>query len=174
MIVTIGGPPGSGKTTVARLLSDALGLELVVIGEIFRSLAKERGYTLVEFGELALQDHEIDIALDERTVKRAKKGDIILEGRLAGIMLLKNDIPAFKVWLDADIRERANRIAGRDGGEIPEVMGRIQERDRCERDRYEKIYGVKLKDKDIYDLIVDTSSISPKEVVDIILKKLKV
>lgn len=174
MIITIGGPPGSGKTTVAKLLSKSLGKEVVVIGEIFRSLAKERGYTLAEFGEIATKDHSIDLEIDKRTVEIAKKGGVILEGRLAGAMLQKNDIPSFKVWLDADIETRAERIAKRNGGDIKEVVKRIQEREECEKKRYEDIYGITLDNMDIYDLVIDTSDISAEEVVNIILDMLKV
>jgi predicted cytidylate kinase len=174
MMITIGGPPGSGKTTVAKLLSQKLDMALVVIGEIFRSLAKEKGYTLSEFGEIASSDHSIDIELDKRTIEKARQDNLVLEGRLAGVMLQKNDIPSFKIWLDADITERAKRIAQRDGGEIEDVISLIRKREQCELDRYQEIYGVKLTDKNIYDLIIDTTDISSEKVVDIILDALEV
>jgi predicted cytidylate kinase len=174
MMITIGGPPGSGKTTVAKLLSQKLDKELVVIGEIFRILAKEKGYTLSEFGEIASSDHSIDIELDKRTIEKARQDNLVLEGRLAGVMLQKNDIPSFKIWLDADITERAKRIAQRDGGEIEDVISLIRKREQCELDRYQEIYGVKLTDKNIYDLIIDTTDISSEKVVDIILDALEV
>jgi cytidylate kinase/H/ACA ribonucleoprotein complex subunit 4 len=174
MMITIGGPPGSGKTTVAKLLSKELGKEIVVIGEIFRSLAKERGYTLAEFGEIASKDHSIDQEIDKRTLEMAKKGDFILEGRLAGIMLQKNDIPSFKVWLDADVHIRAQRIANREGGDVNDIVKRILDREQCEKIRYENIYGINLDEKDIYDLVINTSNISAEEVMKIILNDLKV
>jgi cytidylate kinase/H/ACA ribonucleoprotein complex subunit 4 len=174
MIITIGGPPGSGKTTVARMLSKELGKEVVVIGEIFRSLAKERGYTLVEFGEIASKDHNIDMEIDKKTVEIAKNGDFILEGRLAGIMLQKSEIPSFKVWLDADIDTRAGRIVKREGGNLEEIKNRILEREQCEKKRYKDIYEVNLDDKNIYDLVIETSNISAEEVVKLILDELKV
>lgn len=174
MIITIGGPPGSGKTTVARLLSKKLGKKVVVIGEVFRSLAKERGLTLAEFGEIASEDHSIDMAIDKETIKIAKEGDLILEGRLAGVMLQKNDIESFKVWLDADISTRAERIAKREQIDAEQVKKNILEREKCESKRYKDIYGIELGDKFVYDLVIDTSNISPEEIVDVILNELKV
>jgi len=174
MIITIGGPPGSGNTTVARMLSKKLGREVFIIGEIFRSLAKKRGLTLAEFGEIASKDHSIDLEIDKKTVEIAKKGDLILEGRLAGVMLQKNNIPSFKVWLDADISTRAERIAKREGKDAEQIMKNILGREQCESKRYMDIYGIELGNRLVYDLVIDTSNISPEEIVDIILDELKV
>ncbi|MDO9098990.1 MAG: AAA family ATPase, partial [Candidatus Methanoperedens sp.] len=35
MIITISGPPGSGKSTLSGLLSARLGMELVSMGDVF-------------------------------------------------------------------------------------------------------------------------------------------
>ena len=50
MLITISGLPGSGKTTVARLLSRQLGIPHVYAGDMYRKAAEERGMTLEEFG----------------------------------------------------------------------------------------------------------------------------
>jgi cytidylate kinase len=51
MIITIGGLPGTGTTTIARLISEKYGLNHVCAGFIFRDMAKENNMTLKEFSE---------------------------------------------------------------------------------------------------------------------------
>src|SRR5881396_2179092 len=65
MILVIGGPPGSGKTTVAERWAAARGSVLVSAGTRFRAMAKERGLNLEAFGRAAEHDPSIDRALDE-------------------------------------------------------------------------------------------------------------
>ena len=70
MKITISGPPGSGKTTVGRLLAQRLGCEFVSTGTVFREMAAERGLSLAEFGEMAEHDHEIDAEMTGRVSGR--------------------------------------------------------------------------------------------------------
>ena len=44
MLITISGLPGSGKTTVARLVAAELGLEHVYAGNIFRRQAEDASH----------------------------------------------------------------------------------------------------------------------------------
>ena len=60
MIIIISGPPGSGKTTVARILSKMLDFPLISSGDIFRSLSKEYGMDLEDFSLFAEKNPEID------------------------------------------------------------------------------------------------------------------
>jgi len=56
MLITVSGPPGSGKSTNAAGLADRLGLDHVSGGDIFREMAAERDMTPVEFNEFAEED----------------------------------------------------------------------------------------------------------------------
>ena len=66
MLVTVSGPPGSGKSTTAAGLADALDHEHVSGGDIFRSVADERGLSALELNKRAEEDDEIDRELDRR------------------------------------------------------------------------------------------------------------
>lgn len=174
MIVTISGPPGSGKTTAGKMLAEKLSLDFVSTGMVFRSMAEERSLSLAEFGALSAEDAEIDKELDRRMVAQAsEKRNLVLEGRLAGHMLHLNGIPAFKVWIDASIETRTKRIAGREGKPLEQVRREIEERHRCERDRYRSIYGIDLDSMAIYDHVVHSDDLTPEQVVGEIMGKME-
>ena len=42
MLLTLGGPPGSGTSTLANLLKDKLSLHYEYAGAVFRKMAKEK------------------------------------------------------------------------------------------------------------------------------------
>ena len=172
MLITISGLPGSGTTTIANLLSKALNLKLISSGEIFRELARKKGIGLEEFGELAETNSKIDKELDENVLKMVKD-DGIVEGRLTGFMFHKNNIQAFKIWIDAPLAIRAKRVADREGKAVKQTKKEIKKRERCERNRYKKIYSVDLNDKSIYDLVINSKDKKPEKILDIILNKIK-
>ncbi|MDH7506747.1 MAG: AAA family ATPase [Candidatus Thermoplasmatota archaeon] len=170
--ITISGTPGSGKTTVAQLLEKKLKLKHVYFGMIFRELAEKHNMSLDEFGKYCEKHSEIDKELDNRQLEILKNDNVILEGRLAGWLAYKNNIPALKVLIDADLETRARRIVNREKGLIKERKEEIQKREKSEAIRYKNFYGINIKDKSIYDLVIDSSDKTPEEIVEIILKKI--
>jgi cytidylate kinase len=170
--ITISGMPGSGKSTVAELLKDKLGLRYVYSGMIFRETAKKYNMTLEEFGKYCEKNSKIDKELDDRQLEILREGDVILEGRLSGWFAHRNKIPAFKVSLVADLDTRAQRIVKREEGSIEKRKKEILERERSEFLRYKKYYKIDIKDNSIYDLVIDTKDKTPQEIVDIIIEKL--
>ncbi|MDD1743436.1 MAG: AAA family ATPase [Methanomassiliicoccales archaeon] len=174
MRITISGPPGSGKTTVCKLLAARLGYRYVISGIVFREMAAKLNLSLTEFGRLAQDDPKYDRMIDESMVALAAADhDIVLEGRLAGHNLARQKLLAFKVYLDADPMVRAARILEREKGDLRAVTTEMLDRERCEADRYLQWYGIDVNDMSVYDLIVDTSNTPPEKVVEIIAKKLE-
>ena len=171
MRITISGPPGSGKTTACKKLSERLGIEAVVFGEIFRKLAKERDMSLAELGELAEKDPSIDKMIDGMILDIAEDNpNIILESRLAAHMLTQNNIPAFRIYLEASPEVRIERVGIREGESYDEVYRHTIERQSSETKRYKMYYDIDIEDKSVYDMIVSTDNLDPDQVVDTILK----
>ena len=84
---------------------------------------------------------------------------------------------SFKVFLKTNIVVSAKRISGdqrrinENYESIQEAALKIVERKKSEVKRYKQYYGVDCLDLTNYDLIIDTTEISPDEVCDIILKE---
>ncbi len=172
MRITISGPPGSGKTTVCRMLGERLGIEVVISGHIFRQMAKERSMSLPDFGLLCEGDPQADLEIDNRMVEIARSNEnVCLEGRLTAYMLTRHDIDALRVLLTADINERSRRVAEREGGSAEQRMREIEEREACEAKRYLTYYDIDISDRSVYDLVIDTTHIPAEKVAETIIRE---
>ena len=162
MLVTISGLPGSGTTTVSRLVAEALGLDRVPGGEVFRLMAAESEMTLAEFGVHAQGHPEIDLELDSRLEARAREGECVLESRLAGWLVTRAGLDAVRVWVDCDDQVRAARVAERDDTSLAEALIDNAERSDLERARYRAVYDIDLDGRSTYDLVLDSSTEAPE------------
>jgi cytidylate kinase len=152
MRLTISGLPGSGTTTVAKLLSQELAMELISAG--VRRIAKEKKLQLDQFSELAENNDEFDRQIDEMQGEEAmKRENVIIESRLSGFFVPKADL---KIWLKAPSEIRAGRIGGREGIAYKDALSAMKDRERSEYKRYEQYYGINLDDLAIYDLVIDS------------------
>ena len=169
--LTISGPPGSGTTTIAKLLRDELGLRYVYAGQIFRKKAEKMGMDLVDFGDYVGEHPEIDIELDQDMKEEILGGEVIVEGRVSGWLADHHSIPAFKVFLAASKAVRAQRVANREGKSMDVILSENREREEGERERYLDVYDFDVEDTGFYDLVIDTDDKTPAEIVKIILEQ---
>ncbi|MGI5964340.1 MAG: (d)CMP kinase [Candidatus Methanomethylophilaceae archaeon] len=170
MRITISGPPGSGKTTACRNLSEALGYEAVVFGSLFRQKAADMNISVAELGKMAEQNPEIDREIDSEILRIAESNeDIILESRLSAYLTKRNGIDAFRILIRASPEVRAERICGRESCGYDTACTETAEREKSEAKRYMKYYGIDLGDLSVYDLIVDTDNLAPEQVTAVIL-----
>lgn len=167
MIVTLSGPHGSGKSTYAAKLAGSLGLRHVSAGLMFRKLADERKVSLERFQELAATDPTIDRLVDERTMTEAERGDVVVDGQLAGWIL--KEISDMRVLLTAPLVVRLERIAARDHISPEEARRQTMHREGVQAERYRKHYGFSVDDWSIYQLILDTSFGSIEDTAKILL-----
>jgi CMP/dCMP kinase len=158
LLITVSGPPGSGTTTTAEHVAARLGVELVPGGKVFRAMAVERGLSLAAFGRFASDHPTVDVELDTRLAERARKGDVVIESRLAGWIVRNEGLIGVTAWIDCDVAVRAARVAARDGTTEAEALAANDERQRLERARYLALYGLDLADLSVYDLVLDSTS----------------
>lgn len=174
MIVTISGLHGTGKSTVGKMLSEKLGLKYYSTGQAFRELAQEMKMSLKQFTDYVENHPEIDVELDNKIIDVAKQGDFILDSQLSGYLL--KDLADFKILLTCPIAIRNKRMAERDNSSLEEKINETLAREKSELERFKKLYNIDLenskKNRQIYDLIVDTEKLSAHEVVEEILSTL--
>ena len=155
MIITVSGLHGTGKSTYAARIGTALKIRHVSAGMLFRRIAKEKNLSLEELGKKALEDDSIDKLVDERTVTEAAKGNVVIDGQLAGWML--RDRSDLRIFLTAPENVRLDRIAKRDRLSQQEAKVQTRQREAIQTERYLKHYGFRVEDRSIYHLVLDTS-----------------
>ena len=168
MLITVSGPPGSGKSTNAVQLADALGLGHVSGGDLFREMAAERDMTPVEFNEFAEENPQIDRDLDRRLREIAIERDgVVLESRLAGWLAAEH--ADFRFWFDAPLSVRAERIAERESKRVDRAQAETKRREASERKRYREYYDIDIEDLSIYDAAYNTARWGPERFLDVLV-----
>ena len=177
MIVTISGKAGAGKSTVAKLLSEKMHLKHYSIGDLMRAMAKEKGISLLELNKLAETDKSIDFELDEKLKELGKtKDDFVVDGRLTAFFIPNADV---RVFLETDNRVRAERIMKdkrehEKSKDTDEMVEKIRKREESEKKRYWQYYGVDYSDRRLYNFVIDTTKLTPNEVVEMVIEFAKV
>ena len=162
-VITISGLAGSGTTTVCDRLCARLGWAYVNAGAIFRGLAQEAGLSLAELGRRAEADGCIDRQLDQRLVAQARERvPVVVEGRVTGWMAQRHQLPALKVWLQAALAVRAERVGQREGKPLAQALAETRQREASEAQRFAAHHQIALSDLSVYDLVVDTECCDPQ------------
>ncbi|MFC1599116.1 (d)CMP kinase [Patescibacteria group bacterium] len=184
LIITISGSPGSGKSTVAKKLAQALDAKRIYVGQIRRDLARKKGMTLEELNEYALTHPETDVDVDNEVAQEAKNlakdNLVIVEGRTQFHFIPES----FKIYVKVDLNEGAKRIWNQMQDEaaknkrneaiinsFDELVKDIKKRGNNDIQRYKKYYNIDHTDESQYDLIVDTTNITADEATEIVLNK---
>ena len=174
-IISLAGDLASGKGTVSKILMQKLNYGVYRNGEYFRSLAKKMNMTVTEFNKYVVEHPEIDQQIEKSAAEYAKDhNNFIIDARLGWYAVPES----FKVYLTVDINEAAKRAFYDKNRKDTENLATIEEqkkdmieRSRIENERYWEIYHVRKDNMKNYDLVIDTSKITPEEGADKIIEK---
>jgi CMP/dCMP kinase len=174
LIITISGVPGSGKSSVAKLLAGKLGFRHYSTGDFMRVMAEERGITLLELSRIAEKDALIDRELDAYSAKLGEEEDnFVLDSRL-GFHFIPGSV---KIFLGVSPEEAAKRIFSspkhklleKENKDYEATLRNIKNRMESERKRYYSLYKVDYEDKKSFDLAVSTENKKIEEVLSEIM-----
>ncbi len=176
MTLIICGLAGSGKSTVAKQLAKHYGLDYYSGGDALKALAVDQGYKSAKKGwwespegmrflQSRSNDPSFDEKVDKKLIELARNGGVVLDSWTMP-WLMKD---GFKIWLEASVEERAERIAKRDGMKISCALEALKRKEKQTRDIYRRIYGFDLgEDLMPFQFILDTDLLKPGEVFQVV------
>lgn len=175
MLISITGRLGSGKSTVCNIMKERYGFEIYSTGTINREFARRLGISTLELNKRLNEDPSLDHEIDGTVTKLSeerKDDKLIFDSRMAWHFAKDT----FKIFLTIEPMEAARRVMKDQRGaeerytDVNDACEKLIERSRVERDRFVDIYGVDYYDYNNFNIVVDTTSRTPEEVVAIIME----
>ena len=169
--IAISGDIGTGKSTLARLLSEKLNWEYVSAGNYFREWYKNQGMDVSKvYGIPEDEDRKMEADFKK---EMALKSGTIFESRLAG-WLAKDYEETLKVLCTVDDETAYKRVAKRDSVSEVEAKALSKKRAKDLVDKFNNLYGVSdFLDAKYFDLVIDTTNLNPNQVLEKVLEKLE-
>ena len=175
MKITITGGLYSGKSTVAKAISEALNYIYFSVGELQRKLAVEKGMSITEYNKY-MRENNLDLEVDNRTIDIGRKNDnFIFDARLAWYFIRDS----FKIYLKVELDVAVERAMKSERGKSEmyaskqEAKESITERRRLEVTRFKNIYNIDIDRDSNYDLVMDTSHLTTEEVIEKTIDKIR-
>src|SRR3989344_2435450 len=176
MIISISGDPGSGKSTVAKIIANRLKLKHYSAGDFRRKMALERGMNIHELNALGEKEAFTDNDADDYQRKLGITEDnFIIDGRLSFYFIPHS----YKIYLKVDSQIAAERIFNAQRldehiyASIDDVLNATKARVESDEKRYKKYYGIDYTDAKQYDLVIDTTKSTPEEIADKIISEIR-
>lgn len=176
-IISLAGDLAAGKGTVSNILIRELNYGIYRNGEYARKLAKDMKLDITSFNAFLAEHPEIDLQIEKSASEYAKEHDnFIIDARLGWYAVPES----FKVYLRVDIDVAAQRAFNDPNRKSTESFATVEEqkadmirRYKLENDRYWKLYHVHKDDMSNYDLVIDTTNITPEATANEIITKYK-
>lgn len=165
--ITVSGPSGSGKNTIAEAIAEKFNLKLVNTGDIFRQTAKELRIDLERISKNV--PAELHMRADAKTLDTAMDGGHVIIGRLSGWAAGK--FADCRVFINTPLETRALWVSKRESISFEDAYKKLALRDKSDTSSYLEVYDVDVTDLSIYDLIIDNSKMSIDETNQFVIER---
>jgi cytidylate kinase len=174
MIISISGKPGSGKSSVGKIIAEKLNMKYYDMGHFRRQIAKKRGLTINELNKIGEKDFLTDKEADDFIVEKAKKEDNFVIVSRTAFHFIPN---SFKVFIDVSLDTGAERIFKKSREQekykdFQHAKKSIEKRDLCDTRRYKKYYNIDVFDMSNYDFVIDTTNLTIEHTAQKIIEKI--
>jgi CMP/dCMP kinase len=173
--ITVSGAARSGKGHNIEFLAKDLGYTPMSMGDLKRLEAVRLGISQDEYNRRSRDDPvRFDKAFDESFRQfGAAHRKYIFDARIAF-----HFIESIKVYLKVDPIEAAKRALGNPrpsddlSGTLEDIAARFTKRNEDDRLRFLDLYGVDFMDENHYDIVLDTTKITPINGPRVLLDKI--
>ena len=182
-LFVVGGPGGSGSSTIAKMLAEHFSLKRVYGGKIFRSKLKNSGYEDNDKAYFKRNEQflkKLDKQVDAILLNEINEPNILIESKNFAALVTKKKIPCtVRIWITASLHVRAQRSLMKHGinpgvrnlYRYFKTRDRLQRRYEIDASRYSSLYGINYNNpKEYNDIVIDSSHMNEKETFDLILK----
>lgn len=184
ILLVVGGPGGSGSSTISEMLAKHFSIPRIYAGDLFREKAKEEDFESFEefLQEISEGGNSLDLEIDNLLLEYSKIGNILIESKIFGALAKVRNIPCTAtIWLDCEIQKRVDRQISKEGiTGIAKIWKRfairrkLEKRYRIDKEKYQRLYKIRYdRPSDYYDIVLDTSNLDEVETFKLILKKLE-
>jgi len=162
--IVLVGVPGAGKTTVGKLLAESLKQEFFDSDQVIESQAgKSVSDIFTQDGESVFRTLERDVIIQ---LLQSSNGVLALGGGALGNTDTRNAVKgATTIWLVAGLSQAVDRVGM--NRNRPLLLGNVRGQLAELMTAREPLY------KEVATIVVDTSKLTPSEVVSNILSELK-
>lgn len=191
LLIVVGGPGGSGSSTIAKMLARNYGLHYVYGGSFLRKYAEDYGYTDIRDFLISKEFQEnrevIDQAVDSKLLRASAWHDVLIDSKVFAAVATNMQIPCtVRIWLNASLHTRVRRTLHKQGRidlsmRLPKYSNiykntEISLRDRyfLDKSRYKDLYGIDYSKPEKYnDIVIDTSPLNEGQTMELLLSMIK-
>jgi predicted cytidylate kinase len=189
-LIVVGGPGGSGSSTIAKMLARYFGLHYIYGGAYMREYAKQYGFKSI--GEFLIDNQtqksqsQFDEIIDHKLIQASRWHNVLIDSKNFAALSEMMQIPTTcRVWLDASIEVRVRRTLHKQGIlDLKETlsansqmyiktMEELNNRYELDKSRYNELYSIDYAHPSKYnEIVIDTSPYTAGQTLNLVLKEL--
>lgn len=177
--IIVSGPPAIGKTTVAKGLAAAFGMQSLSGGDVLKELAKEQGFKTegddwwdtkdgMKFLKQRKDNYEFDKKVDQKLMEIFQKGNVVITSYTLPWIVSGG----IKIWLGGSRENSAKRMQTRDNMSHTEAFEIVKKRYDENKILYKQLYGFNFGDDlSVFDVVINTDGLDAQTVLKTAIDK---